>query len=46
MLAVPDGRAAVLARSTTVCGDSISRGFNANEDRCTYGDQVARVWAT
>lgn len=46
MLTVPEGRAAILSRSTTVLGDSISRGFNANEDRCTYGDQVARVWAT
>jgi lysophospholipase L1-like esterase len=46
MCAVSDGGAAILARSTTVCGDSISRGFNANEDLCTYGDQVARVWAT
>lgn len=35
-----------LAESATVCGDSISRGFNAQQSLCTYTDQVPRVWAT
>src|SRR5581483_4978999 len=26
--------------------DSISRGFDANESSCNYGDNVSRVWAT
>lgn len=43
---VCDAGAQVLAESATVCGDSISRGFNANETLCTYSDQTSRVWAT
>lgn len=41
-----EGRAQILAESSSVCGDSISRGFDADESACTYTDQLARVWAT
>jgi len=42
----PSVRAAVLANSISVSGDSISRGFNANTSSCNYGDNVSRSWAT
>ncbi len=39
-------RAAVLAESISVSGDSIARGYDANTSACNYGDNVSRNWAT
>ena len=41
-----EGRTQTFAESASVCGDSISRGFDADQSVCTYGDQISRVWAT
>ena len=41
-----DVRAAALANSISVSGDSISRGYDANTGSCNYGDNVSRSWAT
>jgi lysophospholipase L1-like esterase len=35
-----------LAQSMSVIGDSISRGYNARDEMCTFGNQVERNWAT
>jgi cysteine-rich repeat protein len=46
LLAAAPARSSLLADAVSVCGDSISRGFNANTGSCNYGDNVSRAWAT
>ncbi len=38
--------AQLLVDSTSVAGDSISRGFDADTSSCNYGDNVSRNWAS
>jgi len=39
-------RAALLSDATSVAGDSISRGFNADTGSCNYGDNTSRSWSS
>jgi len=45
LTAAPVG-AKMLVESMSVSGDSISRGFDANDASCSYADEVVNNWAT
>ncbi len=45
-LVASSAAAQLISDSTSVAGDSISRGFDADTSSCNYGDNVSRNWAT